>query len=241
MKTIILFSLAFLITSFQTDNKGKYEKDGFMAKNGQLRIYFIGHGSLMFEFNGKIIDIDPSGMFANYDSLPKADLILITHHHSDHLDSAAISKTIKKSTEIILPQASFDKLKKGTVMKNGEKKMIMGIEIEAIPAYNVTAGREKYHPKGRDNGYVLTIGGRRIYVAGDTENTPEMEVLKNIDIAFLPMNQPYTMLPEQVADVANKFNPKILYPYHFDDSDTEHLKVLLSKNKKVEIRIRKMK
>jgi L-ascorbate metabolism protein UlaG (beta-lactamase superfamily) len=144
----------------------------------------------------------------------------------------------KESTQIILTSASFEIFKKGTVMKNGDKKAIDEIEIEAVPAYNTTEGREKFHPKGRDNGYILTIGKKRIYIAGDTENIPDMSLLKNIDIAFLPMNQPYTMLPEQVADAANRIKPKILYPYHYGERDVSKLKTLLAKNHNIEVRIR---
>ncbi len=242
MKNTIITCFIIIATVFHSSAQiKKFEKDSFPTSSGKVIIYFIGHASLMFDFNGVIVYADPSMLYADYATLPKADIILITHHHSDHLDSTAISKVFKNGTQIELPQASFDKLKQGTVMKNSEKKTINNIQIEAIPAYNTTLGNEKFHPKGRDNGYILTFGGKRIYVAGDTENTPEMAALKNINIAFLPMNQPYTMTPEQVAEAVNSFNPKIFYPYHFGDSDIEKLKTLLSKNKKVEVRIRSLK
>jgi L-ascorbate metabolism protein UlaG (beta-lactamase superfamily) len=132
-------------------------------------------------------------------------------------------------------------LKTGTVMTNGTSITVNGILIEAVPAYNTTPGREMYHPKGRDNGYVLTIGGQRIYIAGDTEDIPEMRDRKNIDIAFLPMNLPYTMSPEQTAQAAMAFMPKILYPYHYGETDVSKLLDLLKSVPDIEVRVKNMK
>ena len=246
MKNIIITCLISIAATFSSSAQlTKFEKDSFPTTSGkQITIYFIGHGSLMFNYNGINVYIDPSMLFADYAKLPKADIILITHHHSDHMDTAAISRIHKNGTQILLPESCLGLLKDiklGIVLKNGQHSNLYGIEIEAIPAYNTTPGNEKYHPKGRDNGYIITFDGKRVYVAGDTENTPEMAALKDIDIAFLPMNQPYTMTPEQVADAVNAFNPKIFYPYHYGDSDIEKMKTLLSKNKKVEVRIRALK
>ena len=238
MKNIIMIICIIFITVLSSARQTKFESDIIQTAVGKLTITFIGHGTLMLEIKGKIIHVDPWSNLADYTKLPKADIILITHHHPDHLDTNAISMLSKESTQIILTSAAFEILKKGTVMKNGDKKAIDEIEIEAVPAYNTTKGREKFHPKGRDNGYILTIGKKRIYIAGDTENIPEMSLLKNIDIAFLPMNQPYTMLPEQVADAANRIKPKILYPYHYGERDVSKLKTLLAKNHNIEVRIR---
>ena len=126
-------------------------------------------------------------------------------------------------------------------MKNGDVQNLLGLKIEAVPAYNTTEGRSRFHPKGRDNGYILTLGGKRIYIAGDTEDTPEMKQLKDIEIAFLPMNQPYTMTPAQVAAAAKAFRPSVLYPYHFDDTDVSELVNLLKGESDIEVRIRQMK
>jgi L-ascorbate metabolism protein UlaG (beta-lactamase superfamily) len=241
MKNILIIFFVLIGTVLPLASQSNFAKDVFKTAAGKLTITFIGHGTLMFEQGGKVIHVDPWSQLADYKTLPKADIILITHHHPDHLDTNTIATISKKSTQIILTSSSYDIIKKGKVMKNGEKKTVGGIFIEAVPAYNATAGREKFHPKGRDNGYVLTIGKKRIYVAGDTENISEMASLKNIDMAFLPMNQPYTMLPEQVADAVNIFNPKILYPYHYGDTDVSKLTELLSKNKNIEVRIRSMK
>jgi L-ascorbate metabolism protein UlaG (beta-lactamase superfamily) len=217
-----------------------FEKDVFETNSGKLIITFIGHGSLLFDLNGKTIYIDPCSQYGDYSKMPKADVIMITHHHGDHLDTNAIASISKNETQIISSPTAFEQLKKGIALKNGDKKVVDGIEIEAFPAYNTTPGRDRFHPKGRDNGYILNLGGKRIYVAGDTENIPEMATLKDIDIAFLPMNQPYTMLPEQVADAVSKFNPKILYPYHYGNTNVDELVKMLKDKKNIEVRIRKL-
>ena len=241
MKALLIISCIILATVLHTAGQIKFESDVFSTSQGKLTITFIGHGTLMFEIKSKIIYTDPLSNLADYSKMPKADIILITHQHPDHLDVDAIALLSKNSTKIILTSAAFDMLKKGIVMKNGDKKTIEGLEIEAVPAYNTTEGHEEFHPKGRDNGYILTIGKKRIYIAGDTENIPEMASLKNIDIAFLPMNQPFTMLPEQVADASSKINPKILYPYHYAVNYISKLKTLLSKYQNIEVRVRALK
>lgn len=212
--------------------------DEFSYGKNKLSITFLGHASLMFDFNGTIIYVDPVQQYANFDTMPKADLILITHNHSDHLDKGAIAKIQKKGTKFILNKASFDELKEGTVLANGQSWEGLGIKVDAVPAYNTTPGHTQYHPKGRDNGYVLTLSGKRVYIAGDTEDIPEMANLKNIDIAFLPMNQPYTMTPEQVAHAVKMIKPKIVYPYHYGDTDPNKLVALLADMPQVEVRIR---
>ncbi|MFC1733022.1 MBL fold metallo-hydrolase [candidate division KSB1 bacterium] len=221
----------------------QFESDEFKVEGGTLRIVFIGHGTLMFEFNGKTIHIDPVGSEADYSKLPKADLVLVTHEHGDHLDTEAIGVIRKSGTEIAVNTSSAGRVEGAIVMKNGDVETVQGIQIEAVPAYNIVhkrSGGDAYHPMGIGNGYVLTIGGMRVYVAGDTENTPEMKRLKDIDIAFLPMNLPYTMTPEMVADAAKAFRPKILYPYHFGNTDTDELVQLLKDIGEIEVRIRKM-
>lgn len=218
-----------------------FEKDTFPTASGPLEITFIGHGTLMFTWKGRVIHVDPVGQYADYSQLPKADLILITHEHGDHLDARAIQAIEKAGTQILLNPASFTKLGKGTAIKNGEGFEYEGMKILAVPAYNTTEGRDRFHPKGRDNGYVLQFPGLTIYVAGDTEDIPELQDLKGIDVAFLPMNQPYTMTPTQVARSAQILKPKVLYPYHFGDTPTEELIKLMKATPAVEVRIRKMK
>ena len=221
----------------------KFEKDIIKTSKGDLKITFIGHGTLLFEFDGKIIHIDPVTREANYTKLPDADLILITHEHGDHLDLEAIKEITTDKTKLVLTEVCAEKAGCGIVMKNGDVKTIIDIKIEAVPAYNIVGKRSNgspFHPKDRGNGYVLTIGNKRVYIAGDTENTPEMKKLKKIDIAFLPMNLPYTMTPEMVTDAAKAFKPKILYPYHFGSTNTQELVDLMKDEKKIEVRIRKM-
>ena len=220
-----------------------FQKDVVKTTAGDLEITFIGHGSLMLKVAGKIIHVDPYGKLADYGKLPKADLIFLTHEHQDHLDPAALQQITTHKTRVVLTEKCAEKVSGGMVMKNGEARKVEGIEVEAVPAYNLVHKRdngEPYHPKGVGNGYVLTIGGKRIYIAGDTENIPEMKQLKHIDIAFLPMNLPYTMTPEMVADAARSFQPKVLYPYHYGETDPARIVALL-KDSRIEVRIRPMK
>ncbi len=218
----------------------KFEHDSFDTGKGKLTLYFIKHGTLMFDFNGYIIHIDPVGQYADYTKLPKADLILITHEHGDHLDSKAIAAIRKQGTKLIVNISVYDQIKEGDLMKNGDERVVDGITIKAVPAYNTTEGRTQFHPKGRGNGYILQLGNQRVYVAGDTEDIPEMAQLKNIDIAFLPVNLPYTMTPEQAANAAKSFKPKVLYPYHYGETDIQQLKTLLESEKEIDVRIRQL-
>jgi L-ascorbate metabolism protein UlaG (beta-lactamase superfamily) len=211
---------------------------------GDLVITFIGHGSLMFTYGGMTIHVDPYSKLTDYAKLPKADVILITHEHRDHLDTEALGKIRTDKTRIILTEAGAGQVGGGTVMKNGEKKVIDGLTVEAVPAYNIVSKRENgqpYHPKGAGNGYIITFGDKRLYVAGDTENIPEMKGLNKIDIAFLPMNLPYTMTPEMAADAAKMIQPKVLYPYHTGDTDIAKFMALMKDHKEIEVRIRSMK
>lgn len=203
-------------------------------------ITFIKHGSLMLTYNNQTIQIDPVSAYADYGTFPKADFIFVTHEHADHLDAKAIQALTKENTLLVLNASSQQKLEKGKVMKNGDKlKISKNLTVEAVPAYNTTPGREKFHPRHRDNGYVLTLNGLRIYIAGDTEDIPEMKKLKNIDIAFLPVNQPYTMTVVQAANAASIIQPKIMYPYHFGNTDIKELADAL-KHSGIDVRIRAM-
>ena len=214
----------------------EYQKDVFPTGNGDLEITFIAHGTLMMRYNGLVIHVDPVTMFGtDYAAMPKADLILITHAHGDHMDPKAIAQIRKEDTEIIVTAECAKSLGFGDVMSNGDHMTFSGIGIDAVPAYNLTS---EFHPKGVGNGYVLQFGDLRVYVAGDTENIPEMAALKDIDVAFLPMNLPYTMSPEMAADAARMFRPRILYPYHFGETDTNELVDLLRNDKDIEVRIR---
>lgn len=220
-----------------------FEKDTIQTNAGDLEITFIGHGTLMFAFNEKILHIDPWSQFTDYAHMPKADIILITHEHHDHLDPKAIEDVRTENTALILTPICAGQIRGGIVMKNGDEETIDGIRIEAVPAYNIEHMRSPgapYHPKGDGNGYIVTFGDKRVYIAGDTENTPELKAIKNIDVAFLPMNLPYTMTPEMVTDACKDLKPKIIYPYHFGQTDTSQLEELLKDEPEIEVRIRKM-
>lgn len=218
---------------------GEFEKDVVKVNNGEVTITCIGHGTLMFDYNGTIIHVDPVSTEADYGKLPKADIVLITHGHHDHLDEKAMDQIRKDDTEVVDTEESHEKAKGTVTLKNGDSATVKGIKVEAIPAYNTSSGRDQFHPQGRDNGYILTLGGKRFYVAGDTEDTPEMKALRDIDVAFLPVNQPYTMTPAQAVTAAKAFKPKILYPYHFGDTKVEEIADGL-KGEDVEVRIRRL-
>jgi len=240
MKT--LFYLFFLVMTIPfARGQDEYEHDVIKTSSGDLTMYFINHGTLMFTFNNLVIHVDPVSRAADYTAFPKADIILVTHHHGDHLDQAAINLLAKPETKLILTQTCQEQIKSGDILRNGESASVAGIRIEAVPAYNLIHTRdngEPFHPKGIGNGYVINFGDKRVYIGGDTENFPEMKELKDIDIAFLPMNIPYTMTPEMVTEAASMFHPKILYPYHFGQTDTQKLKDLMKNQSETEVRIR---
>jgi L-ascorbate metabolism protein UlaG (beta-lactamase superfamily) len=219
-----------------------FETDLIPTSAGALAITFIGHGSLMMTFHGKTIHVDPYSSLADYASLPKADIVFLTHEHSDHLDKDALAKLSTDRTITVLTEICATQIEGGIVMRNGETQTIDGLRVEAVAAYNILHTRpngEAFHPKGNGNGYILNFGDTRVYVAGDTENTPEMKSLQNIAVAFLPMNLPYTMTPEMVAEAVRAFRPRILYPYHFGKTDTSKIVDLL-KGEDIEVRIRKL-
>jgi len=237
-------SLVCVAATMSTAAEQKFETDVIKTSKGDLAITFIGHATLMMSFGGKNIYVDPTTQIADYSNLPKADLIIITHEHSDHFDLKAIDQLKTVKTEIVATETVAAKLKGIAIMKNGEVKTIRGLEIKAVPAYNLVHMRSPgspFHPKGIGNGYVVTFGDKLIYIAGDTENIPEMSSLKNIDIAFLPMNLPYTMTLEMVAAAARSFQPKVIYPYHYGNTDTGEIVELLKDDKNIEVRIRRMK
>lgn len=242
MKYSVLLILLMIFSSTKII-ANDFEKDVFNTSEGELAITFIGHGTLMLEFNGKTIHIDPVSWYADYTQMPKADLILVTHEHGDHLDQKALDALRTEQTEIVLSKVGAEKYAGTSVLNNGESGTFKGIKVDAVPAYNIKHERSKgnpYHPKGRGNGYVIHVGNKTVYVGGDTENIPEMAQLKNIDIAFLPMNIPYTMTPEMCAEAAMMFLPKVLYPYHFGETNTQVLVDLMKSTKETEVRIRKL-
>lgn len=217
------------------------KSDVFTTENNKkIEIFFIKHASLIINYDNKLIYIDPITEYADFSKFPKADLILITHEHYDHLDKQAIENLSKDDTEIILNSNSQKILNSGKIMSNGDELVVLdNINIKAVPAYNITPEHLQFHPKGRDNGYVLTFDNMKIYIAGDTENIDEMKDLQDIDIAFLPVNQPYTMTVEQTNTAVKVIKPKILYPYHYGNTKIEELSKLL-KESDIDIRIRNM-
>jgi L-ascorbate metabolism protein UlaG (beta-lactamase superfamily) len=210
----------------------------FKTSAGVLKITPIQHASFMIEAGGQVIHVDPAQ--GNYDGLPPADLILITDIHGDHMAPKVIEKVRKSGTVIIAPPAVAKTVTEATVIRNGETKKVGAWTIEAVPMYNLKRGPsagQLYHDKGRGNGYILTYGGMRFYIAGDTEGTPEMRALKNIDVAFIPMNLPFTMPPEEAAEAVRAFHPRIVYPYHYRGSDPKAFEKALA-GSGIEVRIR---
>lgn len=222
---------------------GTHEMDEFTTKSGKsIKFYALLHASIRIVYDGKEIEIDPvgklGGRITDYAAMPKADYIFVTHEHGDHLDKEAVKALSSAQTQLVTNQRCADMLGYGQVMANGDKKELAeGFAVEAVPAYNTTEGHQQFHPKGRDNGYVLTIDGLRIYIAGDTEDIPEMASIKDIDIAFLPCNQPYTMTPDQLVKVARVVKPKVLFPYHYGQTDLSGIAEQLQGDG-IEVRIR---
>ena len=193
----------------------------FVTSSGPVKITPIVHASALIEAGGKVIYMDPARLL-DFTGLPPADLILITDIHTDHMDPATIAKLSKAGTKIIAAPAVVQTVTSAKPIGNGETKTWQEWTIEAVPAYNLKRGPapgKLFHDKGRGNGYVLTYGGKRFYFSGDSEGVPEMRALKNIDVAFVCMNLPYTMPPEEAADAVKAFHPKIVIPYHYRGSD----------------------
>ncbi len=218
------------------------QTDTFKTKGGKKIIFSaIKHGSFRITFNGREMEVDPVGQLkpvTDYSKLPKADYILVTHEHFDHCDTVAIQQ-LEKPTTVIVTNANCAKIiGKGRVMDNGDHLQLADdITVDAVPAYNITPGKEKFHPKGRDNGFILTLDGFRVYISGDTEDIPEMKNIKDIDVAFLSTNQPFTMTPEQTARAAKIIKPKVLFPYHYSNTDIQQVVELL-KGTDIGVRIR---
>jgi L-ascorbate metabolism protein UlaG (beta-lactamase superfamily) len=200
---------------------GAAEPQNFSTSAGPVKITPLNHASTLIEAGGKVIYLDPAKP-VNFSGLPKADLIIITDIHGDHMDPDSIKAVSKGDTEIFAPPAVVQTVTTAKPVANGETKTWQSWTIEAIPAYNIKRGPapgKLFHDKGRGNGYVLNYGGKRFYFSGDTEGVPEMRALKNIDVAFVCMNLPYTMPPEEAADAVKAFHPKVVIPYHYRGSD----------------------
>jgi L-ascorbate metabolism protein UlaG (beta-lactamase superfamily) len=224
-------------------NQKQFETDLVHTTSGDLKITFLGHGSLRLTFGKVELYVDPFSMVADFADFPAADIILITHEHGDHLDLQAISGVRTEKTALVLTAACARQIEGGIVMHNGDIQTLNSVKVEAVPAYNLvnkTEDGHPFHPQGVGNGYILTFGDKRVYIAGDTENIPEMKNIRDIECAFLPMNLPYTMTPAMVAEAAKVIRPRLLYPYHTGDTTVSELVTLLSGEKGMEVRIRKM-
>ena len=220
-----------------------YEIDVFKTKTGKtVKFHALVHASIRIEYDGREVMIDPVMRLGNktidYSAMPKADYIFVTHEHGDHFDKQAIQQLTDEKTQLITNKRCGDMLGYGQVMSNGDKMTLAeDFTIEAVPAYNITEGHTQFHPKGRDNGFIITLDSLRIYIAGDTEDIPEMADIKDIDIAFMPCNQPYTMTPDQLIKAAKTIKPKVLFPYHYGQTDVSQIPSEL-KECGIDVRIR---
>jgi len=220
--------------------------DYLLTGDGEVIIHPIGHASFVMAWQGKMIYNDPTNGAAAYLGLPRADLILVSHTHGDHFSSATIDAVRGSNTVIIAPQAVYNSLSAAQkaltlVLTNGASTNTLGLLVEAVPAYNLTS---TYHPKGVGNGYVLTIGGKRIYISGDSEDIPEMRALSQIEVAFVCVNQPFTMPVDKAASALRDFRPRVIYPYHYRNSDgtfsdLNDLKRRVGQDLGIEVRLRK--
>ncbi|MCZ6792239.1 MAG: MBL fold metallo-hydrolase [Planctomycetota bacterium] len=226
--------------------------DTVKTSRGDLEIHPLNHATFAMKWNGKSIYVDPVGSKERFRGLPAPDLILITDVHGDHLNPAVVRSVRKDSTVIVAPAAVAQQLEKAGVdaksiqrLANGEKREVLGVKVKAIPMYNLTAERKRFHTKGRGNGYVLDFGGTRVYISGDTEDVPEMRALEKIDVAFICMNLPFTMTAERAASAVLEFRPRVVYPYHYrgrgegGTQDPKKFESLVgAKSKKIDVRLR---
>ena len=239
----IILAMLGLSLSAYSQTLQQTEVDEFKTESGkEVKLHALVHSSIRIEFGSLELYIDPVRQLGNrtidYTSMPQADFIFVTHEHGDHYDKDAIKQLSKVGTRFITNRRCADMQGYGLVLKNGDKEDLnLGIKVEAVPAYNTSEGRTQFHPKGRDNGYILNLDGLRIYIAGDTEDIPEMADIHDIDIAFLPCNQPYTMTPDQLIKAARVIKPKVLFPYHYGQTDVTTLPASL-KDDGIDVRIR---
>jgi len=218
--------------------------DTLKTNNGSLIIHPIHHATLVLNWDGKNIYVDPTQGAKAFKGIGEPDVIFITHAHGDHFDIKTLKELQTDGVPMVVPKSVADQMPAAfkdqlVIMKNGDTIDQVGFPVKAIPMYNLPQSPDSYHPKGWGNGYVLTLGGKRIYISGDTEDIPEMRALKNIDVAFVCMNLPYTMDVNQAADAVLDFKPKIVYPYHYRGQDIHKFKKLVdTKSDDIEVRLR---
>ena len=235
-----------MISLFKKKEAPVYPADTVTSRDGRPIVFtFFKHASLAVDFDGRRIYVDPVGEYADYAHLPKADAVLVTHSHYDHLDVAAVEAIQTPQTEILCDRTSAEAFEMNCyTMRPGSVAAPRDyLKVEAVAAYNTTDGHLQFHPKDREDcGYILTVGGTRIYIAGDTEPTPEMKALKNIDIAFLPVNQPYTMTVDQAVEAVKAIRPAVFYPYHYGEVEekTDTARLVRELEGVPEVRIRPM-
>ncbi|MDX5422018.1 MAG: MBL fold metallo-hydrolase [Hymenobacteraceae bacterium] len=239
----LALSLSFLQVSAQRTAPDQEE-----TTQGPLTVQPILHGSVVLNWNNKTIYVDPYGGAEAYAGIARPDLILITDIHGDHLDKKTLEALETENAVLVVPQAVADQLpekykQQTVVITNGDSTTQAGIQIKAMPMYNLPESADARHTKGRGNGYILSMGGKNVYLAGDTEDIPEMRALKGIDIAFIPMNLPYTMDVNQAASAVLEFKPKVVYPYHYRGqeglSDVELFrKIVNAKDNNIEVRLK---
>ena len=239
-KTFITLFLASLIMTLGYAQER--QKDTFKTKSGKdVTFTCIKHATFQIEYDGRNFYFDPvTGLKPQTDFtiMPRANYIFITHEHADHFDRMALTQLVTTNTIVFANNNVSQQFRNTRVLQNGDSVTIGDdITLKAVPAYNYTKGREQYHPKGRDNGYILTIDGLRIYVAGDTEDIPEMADIHDIDIAFLPCNQPYTMTIDQLVNAAKIIKPKVLFPYHYSNTPVNQA-VLKLAGSGIDVRVR---
>ncbi len=250
MKKIII--LGSLIVLAITQSIAQRESDVFKTNDGDITIYPILHGTLAIQWQDKTIYCDPYGGGEVFAGLPDPDLVLITDIHGDHHNQETLDALNLANSTLVVPQAVKEKFPENyndkvsaiVTIGNGADMVVSGINIKALPMYNMPQDEDSRHTKGRGNGYVLTIAGTRIYISGDTEDIPEMRSLKNIDIAFVCMNMPYTMDVDQASSAVLEFKPKVVYPFHYRGgegkfSDVEKFKALVNEGDgSIEVRLR---
>ncbi len=243
-KFLILRICIFLLPFTAAAAQDGFETDIVTTSEGRVQITFLGHASLEMDFHGRHIYVDPCTEVADLSKMPKADIILFTNDHKDHFDLKALEELRSEDTLVVLTELCAAKYAEGIVMKNEDVKIVQGVRIEGVPAYNIVHKRVSgfpYHLKGMGNGYIITFGDTRIYIAGDTEKIPEMDELGDIDVAFLPVALPDTMTVEMAADAVQVIKPKVFYPYRYGDTDISELKELLRCQSETEVRVRNMK